>query len=334
MPIHSGNLSAFKHPMITVDSLTEAADSGNVVFHEFMHYYRPDRPIVYGLVEGRDDPAFYRGAIEPLLPEGWIIKLIPVGTKKKVLEAFQLKEWQRYPEGCVCFYVDRDFSEIIPEPHPNGVNLYVSDHYSIECEIVNYRVAERTLEEIMGVTKLTPDESDKLRVLFESNLLVFREAIVPLMAQVVIWRREGLRPHLKNFDPSVFFSYVDGAIVVKPEYATRNSRLSAAASKLGMSVATDAALDAVEAEFRAAEKGRCFTRGKYLLKFLLDFLSSVHSSISKFCAKHTTPPRVSVTLGRDNAMAEMALRAKCPRSLRSFVESNYIAHIGNKVANA
>jgi len=319
---------------ITVQQLTAAANSGNVVFAEFLHYYRPDRPIVYGLVEGRDDPAFYRGAIEPILSKGWMIKLIPAGTKKKVLEAFQIKEWVRYPPGCVCFFVDRDFSDIIPETHPRGGNLYISDHYSIECEVVNYRVAERTLEEIMGVTKLTADESDRLRAIFETNLIVFREALVPLMAQIVVWRREGHRPHLKNFDPSVFFSYVDGAIAIKPEYATRNSRLCAAASRLGMSVATDEALDVVEAEFRAAEKGRCFTRGKYLLKFLLEFLSSVHSSISKFCAKHATPPRVSVTLGRDNAMAEMALRAKCPSSLRSFVEANYIAHIENRTANA
>lgn len=318
---------------ISVQQLTAAADSGNVVFAEFLHYYRPDRPIVYGLVEGRDDPAFYRGAIEPILSEGWMIKLIPAGTKKKVLEAFQIKEWDRYPPRCVCFFVDRDFSEIIPEAHPNGTNLYVSDHYSIECEIVNYRVAERTLEEIMGVTKLTADESDRLRTLFESNLSVFREALVPLMAQVVIWRREGHRPHLKNFDPSIFFSYDEGAISIKPEYATRNDRLSAAAARLGMNVSPEATLDVVEVEFKTAENGRCFTRGKYLLKFLLDFLNSVHGSIAKFCAKHTTPPRVSVTLGRENAMAEMALRAKCPQSLRSFAESNYIAFIATKAAN-
>lgn len=318
---------------VSVQQLTAAADSGNVIFAEFLHYYRPDRPIVYGLVEGRDDPAFYRGAIEPILSDGWMIKLIPAGTKKKVLEAFQIKEWDRYPPGCVCFFVDRDFSDVIPETHPNGSNLYVSDHYSIECEIVNFRVAERTLEEIMGVTRLTADESDRLRALFESNLSVFREALLPLMAQVVIWRRDGQRPHLKDFDPSMFFSYAEGVISIKPEYSTRFARLSAAASKLGMSVASEASLDAVEAQFKAAEGGRCFTRGKYLLKFLLDFLISVHASIAKFCTKHTTPPRVSVTLGRDNAMAEMALRARCPESLRSFVESNYIKFIENKTAN-
>lgn len=319
---------------LSVQQLADAANSGNVVFAEFMHYYRPDRPLVYGLVEGRDDPAFYRGAIEPLLPEGWLMKLIPAGTKKKVLEAFQIKKWSRYPAGCVCFFVDRDFSEIIPESHPSGDSLYISDHYSIECEIVNYRVAERTLEEIMGVTKLTADESDRLRALFESSFSAFREALVPLMAQIIIWRRAGQRPNLKNFDPSVYFSCTDGVLAIKPEYSTRNTRLLAAASKLGMAVSSDATLDAVEAEFRAAEMGRCFTRGKYLLKFFLGFLHSVHSSIAKFCSKHQTPPRVSVSLGPDNAMAEMALRARCPASLRAFVQSNYIPHIQRRLANA
>jgi hypothetical protein len=313
--------------MITVDQLSAAAHSPHVVFSEFMHYYRPDRQIVYGLVEGRDDPAFYRGAIDPFLPHGWIVKLIPAGTKNKVLEAFQIKEWERYPKGCVCFFVDRDFADVIPEVQPTGSNLYVTDNYSIECEIVNFRVAQRTMEEIMGVTKLTIEESENLQALFEHNLTTFRETLAPLMAQVILWRRSGMRPCLENFDPLIFFEFVDGQIFVKAEFADPAIRLSTAAAALNTPVSPQIDCENVETEFRQANGVLRFTRGKYLLRYLLGFVASVHASISKFCAKHPVPPKPRVSLGPKNVMAETALRARCPESLKAFIEQNFVSYI-------
>jgi len=279
------------------------------------------------LIEGRDDPAFYRGAIEPFLPEGWGVKLIPAGSKNKVLEAFQIKEWERYPRGCVCFFVDRDFADVIPEVQPTGSNLYVTDNYSIECEIVNYRVAERTLEEIMGVTNLTIEESEKLQAVFEHNLTTFRETLAPLMAQIILWRRGGMRPCLDNFDPSIFFEFVDGQIIVKPEFAEPSIRLSAAAAALNTPVSPTVDCEKVETEFRQANGVIRFTRGKYLLWYLSGFLTSVHAAISKYCVKHPRPPKPRLTIGPKNAMAETALRARCPDSLRTFIEHNFVAYI-------
>ncbi len=320
--------------MMTVDQLSAAANSGNVIFHEFMHFYRPDRQIVYGLVEGRDDPAFYRGAIDPMLPDGWMVKLIPAGTKSKVLSAFQIKEWDRYPKGCVCFFVDRDFADVIPENHPAGANLYVTDNYSIECEVVNYRVAQRTLEEIMGVTKLTIEESERLEAMFEQNLTIFRETLVPLMVQIILWRRGAVRPCLNKFDPSIFFEFIDGVVSIKPEFATAAARLAAASASLKSPISSTADHGVAEAEFRNADGVRRFTRGKYLLKFFLDFLASVHASIGKYCAKHPKPPKVRVNLGPKNAMAETALRARCPASLKEFIDGNYVSYMKEVHANA
>lgn len=334
MLTHLANSSVSNRYMITVDSLSEAANSGNVIFHEFLHFYRPDRQIVYGIVEGRDDPAFYRGAIDPLLPEGWLVKLIPAGTKNKVLSAFQIKEWERYPKGCVCFFVDRDLSDLIPEPCPIGDNLYITDNYSIECEVVNYRVAQRTLEEIMGVTNLTIEESEILSEVFDRNLATFRESLLPLMAQIVHWRRSGLRPCLSNFDPSIFFEYHDGIASLKPEFASVDARLAAASAALESPVSADPDLKDVQDQFCAVDGVHRFTRGKYLLKFLLDFLSAAHSAISMYCAKHSKPPGIRVSLGPKNAMAEMALRARCPASLKQFIERNYGEFIKQHMADA
>ncbi len=63
----------------------QALQEVDEAYHEFLLIYRKDAQCVYGFVEGKDDPVFYRHLIEGQLPEEWSVKLIPVGNKQKVL---------------------------------------------------------------------------------------------------------------------------------------------------------------------------------------------------------------------------------------------------------
>ena len=52
----------------------EAALKRSVVaYHRFLLHYRSSARAVYGFVEGKDDPSFYRGKIESYLPDEWDI---------------------------------------------------------------------------------------------------------------------------------------------------------------------------------------------------------------------------------------------------------------------
>jgi len=68
-----------------LDIHAAALASGNIPYHEFLLCYKSTEQIVYGIVEGRQDPCFYRGIIENMLPDGWDVRLIKAGSKAKVL---------------------------------------------------------------------------------------------------------------------------------------------------------------------------------------------------------------------------------------------------------
>jgi len=109
-----------------------ALASGNIPYHEFLLYYKATQRVVYGIVEGREDPSYYRGQIEGMLSDDWKVKLICAGSKTKVLKVFVDIDWSRFPKKRVCFFVDRDLSEFLSPQQHSGQNLFVTDNYSID----------------------------------------------------------------------------------------------------------------------------------------------------------------------------------------------------------
>ncbi|WP_206429934.1 DUF4435 domain-containing protein [Ralstonia solanacearum] len=85
------------------------------VYHEFLLRYKPNERLVYGLVEGKEDPMFYRGIIEQALPKDWDVVLIPAGSRGEVLNAYGAFDWKRFSQQRICFFVDRDLTEFVGE---------------------------------------------------------------------------------------------------------------------------------------------------------------------------------------------------------------------------
>jgi hypothetical protein len=174
----------------------DALGSTNTTYHEFLHYYKATARVVYGFVEGKDDPAFYRGFIENSLPSEWDVELIRAGKKDKVLGALNSMDWLRFPKKRVCFFVDRDLSEFLGEQLPSGENLYITDNYSIENDVVTFRTMKRVLEEVLNITEFDQTEIRVIQELFESNLDTFREVMVSVMSQILIWESSSEKAYL------------------------------------------------------------------------------------------------------------------------------------------
>lgn len=310
-----------------LDVHSEALDSGSGPYHEFLLGYKTSRPIVYGFVEGREDPSFYRGFIDGALPPGWVVQLIRSGNKKTVLDVLAGMPWDRFSRGRVCFFVDRDLSEYL---EPNAVvsdSLYVTDNYSIENDVVTAHVFERVVEEVFNVTNLNDTERECIRNLFEGNMSCFCDALAPVMAQILVWRRVGARAFLDNIKPGAMFCFAGGQLGVLNHYQSTMSKIGYAASCVKLPVSSSDELTVAEAEFRSRAGVQRFVRGKYLLWFFVEAASALHAAISTFCPRHPRPPKVHLTLGTANAMAVAAPRAKIPQSLREFIARNYIEYI-------
>ena len=310
-----------------IDIHKAALASGNIPYHEFLLCYKAADQIVYGIVEGRQDPCFYRGIIENVLPVGWEVRLIKAGSKSKVQRVFVDIDWTRFAKKRICFFVDRDLSEFLGGEKHVGDNLYLTDNYSIESEIVNPRTFERTLEEVYGVTDMTPAESEAIRKLFDDNRSLFCEEMCSVMAQIILWRRAGADVCLDNIEPKEFFTFNAGRIGLKPAYSAVHSRIQHAAKAVKTPQSNAAHIALAETEFRAKQGPSKFTRGKYLLWFFAQVLAEIHKIAPIFCGKHKAPPKAVSNIGVSNAMAIVAPRARCPDSLKQFIEQNYLEYI-------
>lgn len=307
-----------------------ALNSVSVVYHEFLLRYKVSTNIVYGIVEGKEDPMFYRGLIEQQLPEGWEVDLVHAGRKDDVLRAVNAFDWARFSPNRICFFVDRDLSDFISGSAIFGENIYVTDNYSIENDIVNLGVLKRLLSEVLNIGDLKPAESEIIEQRFSSALAFFQESMVPIMAQILLWRRDGKQPCLNNIKPKDFFVFVDGNINLKSEFELVISRLQHAAVSVDLQPSPLTELSSAEAEFRQCQGAERCVRGKYMLWFLVEFALAVHRSISLIITRFKNSPKMRISIGQGNAMVVLAPRARCPASLQRFLARNYMQYIHDK----
>jgi len=307
-----------------LDAHLQAMQSTATVYHEFLLRYKPNEKLVYGLVEGKEDPMFYRGLIEQSLPEGWDVVLIPAGNRDAVLNAYGDFDWTRFSPQSICFFVDRDLTEFIGRKAPDLTNLYVTDNYSIESELAQFGVFRRVMEEVYNLNNLTPSDIDKIRVLFETNTTVFREALSSVMAQIIIWQRAGERPTLNDIRVKDYFKFDLGRLQLLPEFVDWKARVKHAATCLGLAASDPAHIATCENEFRAKDGIERFVRGKYYLWFFLECATAIHTDIASIIGSKTAPPRLKVSVGPKNAMIFVAPRMRCPESLRLFLKRTFV----------
>jgi hypothetical protein len=309
----------------------EALRGISPAFHEFLLTYKAHANIVYGIIEGREDPMFYRGLIEHHLPSGWDVVLIPAGRKRNVLDALAAFDWTRYSPQRVCFFVDRDLSHFLPGREVLAENLYITDNYSIENDVTNFGVFRRILEEVLGIANLTPTEAEIVERRFNSALTFFQNAMAPIMAQVIAWRRDGNRPCLDQIRPKDFFMFDQGEIRLRAQLSATSCRVQHAARCVDLPVSDIRDLNQIEATFRQRQGAERFIRGKYLLWFLIEYALDVHRCVAAIVTRFTQPPKVRVSIGAGNAMTVVAPRARCPSTLREFLARTFEKYIQETV---
>lgn len=306
---------------------TNALATGPVAYHEFLLCYKETAREVYGLVEGKEDPMFYRGLIEKHIPYGWEVELIKSGSKNNVLETMRAFEWHRFEEKRICFFVDRDLSHFLDESKiDNTNNLYITDNYSIENESVTFGVFKRIITEVLNVTDLNVQENKKLKNLFERNLVAFKEAMSPIMAQIIHWRIQHKKTCLNNIELKNIFSFKEGSIFIKPEFESISSRIKFFATSTNLIPSTDLEIEETEKTFRLHQGVERFIRGKYMLWFMIECILEFHNSIPLIFPRYTKSPKINQSLGHKNGMVNIAPRLRCPQSLSSFIERNYVQY--------
>lgn len=317
--------------MSMLDIHAKALDDKAACYHEFLTRYSKSNSIVYGFVEGKDDPSFYRGFIENQLPDGWTVELWTAGNKKQVYTIHSIIDWRRFPKKRICFFVDRDLSDLIPESIPKDHNIYVTDKYSIENDIVNRATCYRVLTEICGLHSVAHDEIDKICDSFEIELEKFMLTLIPVMSWILLWRRSGKKASLNDILMRDMFSVSNGKLFIVNSPKGKESVEKYIHDQCGLIIDETVAINEVQTEFSSEDIFKKFTRGKYLFWFLIEFCCSVRKSALTLFQSCNTLPRMHVSLSASNGLTIIGNRARIPSSLRTFIEYTYYAFIATKM---
>ncbi len=302
---------------------SQALKDVDEAYHDFLLSYRKDARWVYGFVEGKDDPLFYRHLIENQLPEGWSIKLIPAGNKQKVLRSFQSINWIDFSKKRVCFFIDRDLQDFLGSPQQVETNIYITDGYSIENSILQDRVLYGVLSDIYQITLLNPEEEELIKQIIQKNEKTFFEAIMPLMGQIILWRRLGAKANLSNLTLDHIFSFSEANFV----HEERNVLLEVAARQIGCDLCSDNDITVAEMEIRSHASSFMMVRGKYVLWFFVKQCEAIWQAIPNLLPRFQNKPKKRTECGTHNGMVILAPRVRVPESLKEFVERNYLSFI-------
>jgi len=303
---------------------SQSLEEVDEAYHQFLLIYRKNSRCVYGFVEGKDDPVFYRQLIENQLPQGWSIKLIPSGSKQKVLQSFQSINWDNFAKKRVCFFIDRDLDDFLDLSQQPETNIYITDGYSIENSVLEYRVLSGVLSDVYQIRLLDPKEEELIEEIINKNMESFFEAIMPLMGQILLWRRLGVKANLsnlKNFNGIFSFS---GANF---ESKTRDILLQKAAKQVGCQLCSDNEIRAAEMEIRDRPNWWMMVRGKYVLWFYVKPCEALWEVIPQLLPRFKEKPQKTIQYGLPNAMVIFGPRARSPESLKAFIETHYLSFI-------
>ncbi|RWF37618.1 MAG: DUF4435 domain-containing protein [Mesorhizobium sp.] len=320
--------------MSMLDEHQAALEVVDEAYHEFLLRYNASNKSVYGFVEGKEDPSFYRSVIERFLPDDWAVELFVSGNRKKVISAEAAFDWNRFSRLQIAFYIDQDLVHFLNPESAYPPNVYVTDGYSIENSIATKEVFVRLLQEVHNVIDWTDLERVSLSQHFVDQLAAFQEMMAPMMAQIAIWRRDGAKANLSNLDLPSIVAFDNGTFSVREGFEQPDARVDRLCQCVGAQGSDAIVRQEMEAAFRGVGGPANLTRGKYLIWFLAMLANEVHARIAKFVASYRAPPKTRMTFGPANVMVVAAPRARIPNSFRLFLESTYIQFIATREGGA
>lgn len=307
-------------------------NKAQIRFHEFKCAYKKESKIIYGFCEGKDDLSFYRGPIENCLTDNWTIQLWEVGGVDKVVELFGKIDWRTYDKTQVVFFIDRDLTEFTGVKLPKESNIYITNNYSIENDVVNWNTCERVLTEILGFNALSLDEKSEIKKLFDAELSSFIDQMVPVMSWIISWRKNARKACLNDIFMKHMFGIRKGVLscISNPKQCQDFKEYIHKQCNLDVDVNYDIATGCVE--FQDDSRHLKFTRGKYLLWFLAEFCLSIHRDCLQLTIikSVTTQPKNSTNFSHSCAVILISSRFRVPMSLKDFLSHTVEAYVARR----
>lgn len=157
----------------------------NVFVHNIKTEYKRDEKKIYIVCEGREDLGYYGQVIKRKYADIQIKKQC-AGGKEAVLNVYDAFDWNAYEKKRVLFFVDRDFSYWTGENQFIDTNVYITDQYSFENDVVNADMFREVLEDFYGFANATDEELNRISEFYLERWQTFYENSTYIMAAVLV----------------------------------------------------------------------------------------------------------------------------------------------------
>ena len=309
--------------MSILQELEESLHSDAPCYMDFLYRYNPHKKQVFAFYEGDEDSSFYHHFLKDAIGEDYELEEIVAGCKNNVIKLHNEFDWNEYNKKQILFFVDRDLSYWLGECASYDENVFVTDAYSIENYVVTPQGFLSWLIHFEGFARSTKSELDRMISEFKSNIYLFNQKMMPIMARAVVAKRHDASISLSDFkiskNKSVTFDMCEDHLTFQIHIDDRTLE------KWGLSAKDSCEIAAQIAQFEK-DFANYSVRGKWLLCFMAEIGEYMRLNPDKFAPSLNTL-KVSPTCAVPSSQCFCALAPYCveniPDRLNFFLSSTY-----------
>lgn len=323
-------LKSLENKMSTVETLRAERNGWTVPLTLFYSDFKASSDICYGFVEGKDDPSYYRPIIDRYLePVGGSIKLYQSNGKKNVKCIYNELSKRNYPSNRISFFMDRDLSCIVDDLNLiEGNRVYITDNYSIENDILSEDTLGFIMQEILGFSSISLESLDVVKQRFKKERKNFESLMIPIMANIIFWKRNDLSPanynnlNIKNlivFDSNCRVSFRQAEEeTIKILYSQSGVDYDKYYNK--------ETIDSIIREIKERDLSTQILRGKYLSAFFVEYCNSLYEHCNSMGITRDKGRKLSA---RD-IIETIAPRSRPPQSLVCFIKNTIMVYYNER----
>lgn len=311
--------------MNMLEILEQAVEDEPGLYHEFLLSYKSTRKCIYGFVEGKTDPSYYTVKINEHLPCEWEAELWPAGSRKEVLKLHQCFPWSRFAKRQILFFVDKDFTDFTNAYNINDENIYQTDFYSIENNLVTGALFKEILQDVLGLETLRGKEMRKVVNMFSLELKKFHKVMLVISSHLITWKSRGLKPCANNLNMKDIFAFKSGKLMQIHRQNGYSTVVAYLCQKLGLNRRSMMKeLKEVQVALKSESTPKKYTRGKFEAWFFVNFCKHIHENICHFSGKVRSPPKTHINLSLKNFVSIVGPRSRTPDSLHEFLRQTVV----------
>lgn len=278
-----------------------------------------NKNVCYGFVEGNDDPSYYRTKIKQQLPDNGQIKLYPCGGKLTVKYTYEaISRRNLLTNNRIAFFIDRDLSSIIDDDNLIlSPYVYVTDEYSIENSMVSLQTLLDVAQDVLGFSILSSENKLFIQHYYDSQFTVFINIMLPIMANIVLWKRHDVKGNYNNFHVNKIIRIKNATI----NYIDDNPiKIFYCQSNVDYDKNYNYEQEQAECNKLRGVDVQKIIRGKYIAQFFIMLCNSLYEDAQQIGLTTTCRGR---KLCDSDMMLIIAPRTETPKSLKVFIESTF-----------